>query len=413
MFQKRFIVAAIVLLFSSIPNFSQAEKALTNADIVSMVEAGMPENKIILVIGNAPSNFDTSMNGMNALRDRSVTTKILDAMVQSQRKESSAVAAPQKKNETKNSSAPKASAFDFNFELISCMGSGGDSVLCSFTVVNKDTIDRDLHIYNNSRMIDEFGNEYPVASRSLGKESYEGEFLFAKMVAMIPEVNVMATVKFVKVKSSAKTIRALRISCIGGDKKFNIDFHDIPIGDPTSTFSGNSASSELQLGLKQFNAGSLSESYLNLSKALSSGARVPFAIKHRHSGINFGADSDLCAGVLFLSKDFLEFQTSNAVTFLRKYPFHDFKVPLSKLKNITVSPEKWGKLSMRASIAKKDGKEEEKEFNFFSNEASLINISKLQNGAYYEVECSRICINKADFIKRLLDEMIGSSMAHP
>ena len=60
----------------------QQHKAVTNADVVAMVEAGLPENTIILAIHKGPSDFDTSAQALIQLKNQGVSPGIMDAMLQ-------------------------------------------------------------------------------------------------------------------------------------------------------------------------------------------------------------------------------------------------------------------------------------------------------------------------------------------
>lgn len=403
----KFILLAAICVSTATSSVvaQQANKPLTNADIIEMLKAGLPESTIILSIQQSPTNFDTSPKALIELKQQGASAKVLDAIVQAQAKRTETT--ENKPSLDTERADKKVSVYDFNFELVSCVNSGGDSVLCTFSVINKTNADRQLRLKSSSRMIDEAGKEYAVSERTLGKDKENSWYNDAEAV-LIPEVSILGTVKFERVASSVQKIKALRLTCYGASREFNVDFLDISIGNRNQN-TVNSQSREVSLGMNFYKAGDFEQSYNYLSKALSQGDKVSFEVKHRHPGPTFGADSDLCAGVLILSKESLEFQSSTTVNFLRRYPYHDFKVSLNKIRNITVSPEKWGKLSMRVTIPKKNEKEEEKEFNFFSEEASLINTSRLQNGAYYEVECNQTCTAKANLIKKLLDELIANS----
>jgi hypothetical protein len=61
-----------------------ATKPLTNADVVSMIKAGLPENTIILSIQQTASKFDTAPQSLILLKKQGVSTKLLDAMLSKQ-----------------------------------------------------------------------------------------------------------------------------------------------------------------------------------------------------------------------------------------------------------------------------------------------------------------------------------------
>jgi hypothetical protein len=62
---------------------SGAEKKLvTNADIVSMIRAGLPESTIILAIRQGPSGFDISPTALIELKNQGASPGMLEAMLQ-------------------------------------------------------------------------------------------------------------------------------------------------------------------------------------------------------------------------------------------------------------------------------------------------------------------------------------------
>lgn len=62
----------------------QGKNTLTNADVVKMVKAGLPENTVIMAIQQSHTNFDTSPDALVALKDQGISAPILDAMLQAQ-----------------------------------------------------------------------------------------------------------------------------------------------------------------------------------------------------------------------------------------------------------------------------------------------------------------------------------------
>lgn len=76
-----FLIASLLCLCSSVIAQPQ-KKALTNADVIAMVKASLPENTIILAIQQGPTDFDTSAQTLIALKNQGISPKILDAMIQ-------------------------------------------------------------------------------------------------------------------------------------------------------------------------------------------------------------------------------------------------------------------------------------------------------------------------------------------
>lgn len=76
-----FLIAYLLCVSSSVIAQPQ-KKALTNADIIAMVKASLPENTIILAIQQGPTEFDTSAQKLIELKNQGISPKILDAMIQ-------------------------------------------------------------------------------------------------------------------------------------------------------------------------------------------------------------------------------------------------------------------------------------------------------------------------------------------
>lgn len=76
-----FLIASFVFLCASV-RAQQQKKDLTNADVIAMVKASLPENTIILAIQQGPTDFDTSAQTLIALKNQGISMKILDAMIQ-------------------------------------------------------------------------------------------------------------------------------------------------------------------------------------------------------------------------------------------------------------------------------------------------------------------------------------------
>lgn len=70
-------VIACVFLLSILAVAQQDKKPLTNADIIKMVKAELPEDTIVLVIQKSPNRFDTSPDALIALKASGATKKFL------------------------------------------------------------------------------------------------------------------------------------------------------------------------------------------------------------------------------------------------------------------------------------------------------------------------------------------------
>jgi len=75
---------ALPLLFLALAAFAQTgkqPKTLTNADVIEMSGASVPESSIILAIQNTPVKFDVSAEGIRALHAAGITGPVLNQMV--------------------------------------------------------------------------------------------------------------------------------------------------------------------------------------------------------------------------------------------------------------------------------------------------------------------------------------------
>lgn len=67
------------------PSVAESPKALTNNDVVQMVQAGLPESTILLSVENAPAAYSTDPADLIALKTAGVTPSVLDAMLKKAR----------------------------------------------------------------------------------------------------------------------------------------------------------------------------------------------------------------------------------------------------------------------------------------------------------------------------------------
>ncbi len=389
------------------------KKPMTNADVISMLEAGLSESTIVLAIQQSQPNFDTSSQSLIQLKNKGASPKILDFILQTQLNKSSAVSESLNNDNSKQSSVIKVSIYDFNFDLIRCVTSGGDSIICVLTITNKDKSDRELHIYNDSRMIDEFGGEYLVAGRTLGKETYKNEFLFAKMTTMIPDVKVAATLKFEKVKSNLKFVKALRIHCIGGEKKFDVDFFNIPVKDAVASNNSQvpiNGSSDLTLGMSLYNSQNVEKSFDPLAKAISNGESVTIPIYHYVRGPVLDFDDDVYEGFFKITKDTLTFRNAGNVTTKSgmKIPYSNFSIPINKIISVSVETRKEGRLIMDLMIADEKGKEKKKTYSFYPTIANLLKVPLNTSEPMWRISCPD-CDQKSEVITKLLRKFMAEA----
>ena len=80
------VVLLAFLLALAVPFFTQtaADNVLTNADVISMVKAGIPENIIVRDIRMSRTDFGTSPAALIELKSQGASERIMDAVLDSQ-----------------------------------------------------------------------------------------------------------------------------------------------------------------------------------------------------------------------------------------------------------------------------------------------------------------------------------------
>jgi hypothetical protein len=78
------LLAACLLSGSAVVTAQQAKTSMTNADVIEMVKAGLPESTVVLAIQRSQTDFDTSPQTLIQLKKQGVSQKILEAMLQPQ-----------------------------------------------------------------------------------------------------------------------------------------------------------------------------------------------------------------------------------------------------------------------------------------------------------------------------------------
>jgi len=74
----RSLIAAVLLVSCS---FLIAQQAMNNDSVIKLVKAGLSDDLIITTINASPANYDTSANGLIALKGAGVSDKVLSAIV--------------------------------------------------------------------------------------------------------------------------------------------------------------------------------------------------------------------------------------------------------------------------------------------------------------------------------------------
>ena len=81
--RRRQFLIAICITAGFVSAFAQdTMRPLTNADVIKLVRAKLPESTIILSIQSRPSAFDTSPEALISLTQNRVPTKVIEAMLQ-------------------------------------------------------------------------------------------------------------------------------------------------------------------------------------------------------------------------------------------------------------------------------------------------------------------------------------------
>jgi hypothetical protein len=90
------------LLIAAMPALAQdAQKPLSNADVVKMVKGGLPESVVVSSIQSTPGKYDISPDALIALQKDGVTAKEMDAIIAESKKApaaTSAATAPSEKS---------------------------------------------------------------------------------------------------------------------------------------------------------------------------------------------------------------------------------------------------------------------------------------------------------------------------
>jgi len=208
------------------------KQPLTNADVISMLEAQLPESTIVLSIQNSEGKFDTSPQALILLKNKGATARILDAML-SKTKSTSTQSVPQP---VISKSKPKVDYQLYTFELTDCQ-LFGTRITCELLVTNNDK-DRELEIRGSyyagdkTRLVDPDGNEYDVSKVQFGSPNpyKQKQGATANLVTGVP---FKLALVFDNMPQDMTTISLLDISVEGTG---SVQFRDIPltIATPTS-----------------------------------------------------------------------------------------------------------------------------------------------------------------------------------
>jgi hypothetical protein len=107
--QLGLVLVTCLLMGTSVVVAQQAKTSMTNADVVEMVKAGLPETTIVLAIQQSQTNFDTSPQALILLKKQGVGQKILEAMLQPQ---AATASAPPRNTDANNPFSEQQGAID-------------------------------------------------------------------------------------------------------------------------------------------------------------------------------------------------------------------------------------------------------------------------------------------------------------
>lgn len=75
--RKAFLACLVLLLGSAL----MAQQSLTNDSVIKLVKAGLSEDLIVTTINSSPGTYDTSANGLIALKQAGASDKVIAAVV--------------------------------------------------------------------------------------------------------------------------------------------------------------------------------------------------------------------------------------------------------------------------------------------------------------------------------------------
>lgn len=114
---------------------------------------------------------------------------------------------------------------DFSFALRCCRATG-DKVTCDFIITNQRD-DRGLNIYGNSRVFDEFGNEYYVVEGKLGNTRRDWGTAGPSALSnhLVSDIPIKAELSFAKIATEAQLLTVLEIICLNS----SVQFRNVPV----------------------------------------------------------------------------------------------------------------------------------------------------------------------------------------
>src|SRR5215471_15899210 len=81
---SRIVCCIAVLVLSITVSAQQAGHILNNDDIIKMTHDGFDEAVIVALVESNPTDFDVSIDGLNALKSSNVSGKVMEAMLKAE-----------------------------------------------------------------------------------------------------------------------------------------------------------------------------------------------------------------------------------------------------------------------------------------------------------------------------------------
>lgn len=212
------LTLATCLLFSVPVLQAQQSKAITNADVVEMVKAGLPENTIVLAIQQSQTNFDTSPQSLIQLKKQGVSQKILETMLHPQ----ATISTPSKNPTTNNPLSGQTE-----------MGNSSGVSLMDVTLVDGEKRILMKRSQPNARFGSMLGNVINPFGKSKTQTAIDGNHAQLRVTDTTPEFEIglpsdvnaadyLVLIRF-KAKSDRREVQASSVGITGGTFGFPKD----------------------------------------------------------------------------------------------------------------------------------------------------------------------------------------------
>ena len=241
-------VLALWLSFSV--SYAQNTKPLTNADVLRMSKKGIAENVIVTAIETNESEFDTSVDAIIQLHDGGVSSTVIAAMQNAQKRKkqpdttrpSRITTSPNIKIvDEANSKSPSIPTQEAGFFTVAVNGcdKSGTSVVCNLTVTNNGQDRRFYPRVRQSSVTDDTSTSAQASLANIGgKEINEWSAAVSGEAGplVLENSSIKAQMHFRGVSTNAQRIGRLTIAFSvltgNGDERFEVKFRDIPFEKP-------------------------------------------------------------------------------------------------------------------------------------------------------------------------------------